>query len=110
MQHVVQGPEQPLLFGGDEQNEDRAPRPLRQRGERMRDRQHLRAARGVVRGSMVDLVAAGVGLADTEVVVVSREHDHFARELRIAARQEPRHVRRLDTGHLVRECDGGTQT
>ena len=68
----------------------RAPRPLGQRRHGARDGQHLRAARGIVLGAVVDLVAGLVRLADAEVIVVRGVDDHLVLELRIAARQQRR--------------------
>ncbi len=53
----VGGAEQPLLLGGDEGEEDRSPRALRQRRERARQRQQLGAAGRVVDRAVVDRVA-----------------------------------------------------
>ena len=62
---------------------------------------------GVVLGAVVDLVAGRVGLADAEVIVVRGVDHHLVLELRIAARQQARDVRRAHARDLVVELDRG---
>ena len=58
---VVPGAEQALLLGGDEEEEDRAPRALAAGRERFREGEELGAAGGVVERAVVDRVALLVG-------------------------------------------------
>jgi hypothetical protein len=71
--------EEAHLFAGDGEEHHRATRPRGEAGERARDLEQRRHARGVVQHAVVDRIAAD-RLADSEVIQVRGEEDELAAE------------------------------
>ena len=110
MAREVVGAEQPALLGGDEQEQDRAPRPGRQRRIGARDVEHDRHARGVVVRAVVDVVAVHRHAAP-EVIHVGDVDDVFVLERRVAALEARDEVGALDVlvGRARRQRHAGRQ-
>ena len=108
----VLGAEQALLLRRHRREEDAAARPLRHRGQALRDGQERGDAGGVVHGAVVDRVLAGLGVrADAEVVVVRGVEDRLLGQRGVAAGQLADHVGGLLLVHLGLhvEAHGGAE-
>ena len=75
--------------------DDAAPGPLGERGERLRNLDHRRRAAGVVVGAVVDVVAFA-SAANAQVIVVRGEHQVGVFQRRVGAAQNADHVAQLD--------------
>src|SRR6185436_951476 len=69
----------------------------------------LGTAGGIVFRAVVDAIALRIRLADAEVIVMGGVDDDLVLQLRIAAGQEARNVRRLHPRDLVLDVERGRE-
>src|SRR6266852_2141996 len=88
---------QPLLFSGWEQKQNRTTWPLRPRElhERLCDSQDRSATGRVIERPIINRVAILIGRADAEVIPVSRKHNVLIAQTRVAPSQRADNVGRL---------------